>query len=77
MHDTALQTFRLRTEIGFRRSKGLKIVRRAGPSMCLPSVYLMLHEIIACDDIFRSYSTVFGEKYIQTLHGDSEDWSIG
>ena len=29
--------------------------------MCLPSAYLsMLYEIIACDDIFRSYSTVFG-----------------
>ena len=59
MHDTALQMFTLQTEIGFRSRKGLKIVRRAEPSMCLPSVYLMLHEIIACDDIFRSYSTVF------------------
>ena len=63
MHDTALQMFRLRTEIGFRSQKGLKIVHRAEPSMCLPSVYLMLHEIIACDDIFRSYSTVFIYKY--------------
>ena len=50
MHDTALQMFTLQTEIGFRSRKGLKIVRRAEPSMCLPSVYLMLHEIIARDD---------------------------
>ena len=34
----------------------------------------MLHEIISCGDIFRSYSTVFG--YIQILHGDIEDWLL-
>ena len=34
----------------------------------------MLHEIISCGDIFRSYSTVFG--YIQILHGDNEDWLL-
>ena len=60
MHDPALQMFALKFK---QIQKGLKIVRRAQPSMCLLSaVYLMLHEIIACDNIFRSCSTVFGQK---------------
>ena len=50
MHDTALQMFTLQPEKGFRSRKGLEIVHRTEPSVCLTSVYLMLHEIIACDD---------------------------
>ena len=40
MHDTALQTFTIQTEIGFISRKGFKIVCRAEPSVCLPSVYM-------------------------------------